>query len=262
MGKIYLYVKKSPKNLFYLGKTEKNPFIYCGSGLIWKRHLKKNNYKSNDIETYILHETENKDEIIFYGNYFSNLFDIINNNKWANLRIENGDGGDTSNCPNYKKPPLITGDKHWTRKPEAKIMLSERIKGDKNPSKRKDVKEKIRLKATGRMVTEETKRKMSENSKGVKNSFYNKKHKEGTKMVMKEKAKGRYSLMWFIEKYGNDEGNKKYNEQRRKNVEQLIKSRNVPRKTHKCPYCELIGKGGNMKRYHFENCKMKNNFKM
>lgn len=71
-----------------------------------------------------------------------------------------------------------------------------------------------------------------------------------------------YSLMWFIEKYGNDEGNKKYNEQRRKNVEQLIKSRNVPRKTHKCPYCELIGKGGNMKRYHFENCKMKNNFKM
>ena len=28
---------------------------------------------------------------------------------------------------------------------------------------------------------------------------------------------------------------------------------------HTCPYCGLTGGGGNMKRYHFENCKKKNN---
>lgn len=27
-----------------------------------------------------------------------------------------------------------------------------------------------------------------------------------------------------------------------------------PRKKHKCPHCGKVGGGGNMKRYHFENC--------
>ena len=56
MKPIYIYVKKTPDNYFYLGKTIHDPFKYRGSGLIWKRHLKKHGYDSNDIETFILHE--------------------------------------------------------------------------------------------------------------------------------------------------------------------------------------------------------------
>lgn len=55
---IYLYLKESPLGLKYLGKTEKNPFKYNGSGLYWKSHLKKYNIKSKDIKTTILFETD------------------------------------------------------------------------------------------------------------------------------------------------------------------------------------------------------------
>ena len=76
-----------------------------------------------------------KNEIKELGIYYSNLFDIVNKKNWSNLRIEDGNGGDTSMCPNYKKPPIIKGDKHWTKSIEAKKMLSEKIKGDKNPTR-------------------------------------------------------------------------------------------------------------------------------
>ena len=41
---IYLYIKESPLGLKYLGKTEKDPFKYIGSGLYWKKHLKKHKF--------------------------------------------------------------------------------------------------------------------------------------------------------------------------------------------------------------------------
>lgn len=255
MDKTVLYVKISPKNLYYLGKTNKNPFSYNGSGLIWKRHLKKYNYNKNDIKTFIIFESYNLNEIKIMGEYFSNLFNIVEDERWANLRPENGDGGDTSHCLNYKRPPIIIGDKHWTKTPEAKKFLSEKMKGENNPSKREEVKEKIRLKATGRRATEETKKKLSEMRRGESNNFFNKKHKEETKIIMKEKAKGRYSLEWFTEKYGDDIGLNKHNDFIEKNILKLKKASETPRKTYICPHCGLIGKGSNMKRYHFDNCK-------
>lgn len=40
--KIYLYVKRHIETgLLYFGKTVKNPYKYNGSGLRWKRHLRK-----------------------------------------------------------------------------------------------------------------------------------------------------------------------------------------------------------------------------
>lgn len=255
MNKTVIYVKISPRGLFYLGKTNKNPFNYNGSGLIWKRHLKKYNYSKNNIETFIIFESYDLNEIKIMGNYFSNLFNIVKDDKWANLRPENGDGGDTSNCPNYKKPPIIKGDKHWTKTPEAKKYLSEKIKGEKNPSKREEVKEKIRLKAMGRKASEKTKKKFSEMRKGENNNFFNKKHKEETKIIMKQKANGRYSLEWFIKKYGEIDGMIKRNDFIEINKLSLMKAQNTPRKTYTCPKCGLVGKGSNMKRYHFDNCK-------
>lgn len=254
MNKTVIYVKISPKGLFYLGKTNKNPFIYNGSGLIWKRHLKKYYYRASDIETLIIFESDDLNEIKIMGEYFSNLFNIVKDNRWANLRPENGDGGDTSHCLNYKKPPLITGDKHWTKTPEAKKFLSEKIKGEKNPAKREDVKEKIRLKAIGRKASEDTKKKFSDMRKGENNNFYNKKHKQETKLIMKQKAVGRYTLPWFIAKYGEIVGLEKHNEFIENTKIKLIRAQNAPRKTYVCPHCGLIGKGPNMKRYHFNNC--------
>lgn len=100
----YLYIKESPLGLKYLGKTNKNPYKYLGSGKYWKRHIKKHNLTRDDIKTTILIETESIREIINKGIKYSNQFNIVESNDWANLRIEDGNGGDTSKFIDFDSP--------------------------------------------------------------------------------------------------------------------------------------------------------------
>jgi hypothetical protein len=92
---IYLYVKTHNKSgLKYLGKTTKtDPHKYSGSGKRWLRHLKKHGY---DYSTEILLATTDKEELKETGIFFSNLWNIVESDDWANLREEAGDGGDVS----------------------------------------------------------------------------------------------------------------------------------------------------------------------
>ena len=59
-------------------------------------------------------------------------------------------------------------------------------------------------------------KKMSNMSKGEKNGMYGKKQKPESVEKMKEKAEGRFSLEWFIDRNGITEGTKKYNERCKK----------------------------------------------
>jgi hypothetical protein len=140
--KYKIYVKRTrpseshPKGYFYLGKTEQKEerFVYyLGSGKIWKTHIKKYGYTKEDIETWILHETNDKEDLKNMGIYYSDLFNIVDSDLWANLKKEEGDGGVTSEGhwvgeknpfykkgykqlgeknPMYKKGYLISGEKH------------------------------------------------------------------------------------------------------------------------------------------------------
>ena len=47
---------------------------------------------------------------------------------------------------------------------------------------------------------------------GEGNGMYGKNHSEDTKTILKQKAKGRFSRDWFIERYGEVEGLERYNE--------------------------------------------------
>jgi len=89
---IYLYIKTHNKTgLKYLGKTNsKNPHKYKGSGKYWKLHCDKHGY---DYKTEIIFVSKNADEIKQKGMFYSNLFDIVKSNEWANLKEESGDGG-------------------------------------------------------------------------------------------------------------------------------------------------------------------------
>ena len=97
---IYIYLKTHKKTgLKYLGKTVQDPFTYKGSGQRWRKHLAKH---GNDVDTQILFESNDIEQIRQQGKYYSKLWNIVEDQSFANLVPESGDGGDTSESPNYK----------------------------------------------------------------------------------------------------------------------------------------------------------------
>lgn len=88
----YLYKKTHKETgLKYLGKTiSKNPHTYKGSGVYWSYHIKKHGY---NVETEILKECLTEEELIYWGQYYSNLWNVVESDDWANLIEEAGPGG-------------------------------------------------------------------------------------------------------------------------------------------------------------------------
>jgi hypothetical protein len=89
----YIYVKQCPCcDLLYLGITtknlEKDPYCYKGSGVYWKKHLKEKNIDNNEIKNWILHKTQDEKELVDISLYYSKLFNVVKNKKWANLKDE------------------------------------------------------------------------------------------------------------------------------------------------------------------------------
>jgi hypothetical protein len=91
---IILYLKESPFGLKYLGKTvNQDVYKYMGSGTRWKKHILKHALTSEDIKTTILLETTDVSILKEVGEYYSDLWNIVESKDFANLRPENGDGG-------------------------------------------------------------------------------------------------------------------------------------------------------------------------
>ena len=87
----YLYKKTHRKTgLQYLGKTKRDPYEYQGSGKRWINHINKHGY---DVETEILLETDDHNQIIELGLHYSKLWNVVESPEWANLKVEQGDGG-------------------------------------------------------------------------------------------------------------------------------------------------------------------------
>ena len=146
---IYLYLKKhKTANKFYLGKTEQDPMKYQGSGLYWQRLLKKH---GNDVETVVLRECENNEEVREWGMYYSKLWNIVENDLFANLTIEYGSGG-----------PVWEGRNH-SEESKKKMSLLAQQRGNNRGSgwtHNTETREKIRKAFAGKPRSEETKQKM------------------------------------------------------------------------------------------------------
>lgn len=106
----YLCVKThQTTGLKYLCQTKrKDPYKYKGSGTEWCKHLNK---YGNKHTTEVLRECYTKEELKEYGLFYSSLWNVVDSSDWANLKPEDGGGG-------------------WY------------LFGDKNPQKRKEVREK------------------------------------------------------------------------------------------------------------------------
>lgn len=65
---------------------------YKGSGTRWREHLKKH---GDDISTVLIFESEDKAAFIAEAIKCSHEFNVVESSEWANLKLEEGDGGDT-----------------------------------------------------------------------------------------------------------------------------------------------------------------------
>lgn len=141
---IYLYVKIHNKTgLKYLGKTIKDPYKYKGSGIIWSKHIKKYGY---DVTTNILLATENKNEIKEIGIFYSKLWNVVESAEWANLTVEEGQGGNTWN----KKGRIISETaKMKMSKTRKGLLKSEETKLKMKKPKSEEHKKKIGLSNKG-----------------------------------------------------------------------------------------------------------------
>jgi hypothetical protein len=162
----------------YFGKTSKrDPYTYNGSGLIWKRHIKKH---GDDIETLWAEEFEDENLLEEFAMLFSEFHDIVNSTKWANLIIENGkDGWVIGQTRSYDtKVKMSISAKN--RKPmsiETRQKLSESNKGH-NRKHNQETKDKLSKANLGKVLSEETRKRMSESRMGSKRGSYKKKNQE------------------------------------------------------------------------------------
>lgn len=164
----YLYVKThNITGLKYLGQTTaKNPYKYSGSGVYWKSHLAK---YGSDFTTEIIKECTNKEDLRYWGKYYSDLWNIVESNYWANLKEEVGDGGRQS-----EEVRKVIGEKGKGRIPWNKgkhIWSSEERKliGDRNkargPQSKQTIEKRV-AKLLGKKRTEEQRIKISKSQKG------------------------------------------------------------------------------------------------
>ena len=92
---------------------------------------------------------------------------------------------------------------------------SEQVSGEKNPMYGKtrtfseETKQKMGKAFRGKNLSEEHKEKISKSHKG-------KTHNQEARKKMRKKAEGRYTLEWFIDRYGEEKGRQKYKEKSRR----------------------------------------------
>lgn len=81
------------KYLCYTKKEDKDYDEYKGSGKYWLDHLKEH---GDDITTELIYETSDYKEFVKYAREKSIEYNIVDSKDWANLKIEEGDGGNTT----------------------------------------------------------------------------------------------------------------------------------------------------------------------
>lgn len=233
----YLYIKQhSVTGKLYFGKTIcKNPEKYCGSGLIWTRHYKK--HGKEHIITLWYELFNNLFDLVTFAISFSNKLDIIKSKSWLNIKLENGlDGGSYGHVST-----------------ETRLLLSKSLKGK---SKSEEHKRNLSLAKIGTTHSDEHKHKISIKSSGANNGMYGKTHSDEAKRKISEGHKGKPISRERVEALRKLNIGKTISDEQKKRISETHKG--IPKPKTECPYCHKLVDAGNGKRYHFDNCKLKN----
>jgi hypothetical protein len=188
------------------------------------------NVHGTDIETIILQECKSIDEAKEVGLYYSNLWNVVEDDKFANLIPEYGQGGSApaklrKNHPGWRGFKMV---------------------GELNPSKRQEVKDKISSKLQGRAFSVEWRKKLSDAATGKISP------KKG-----KPNPYAKTDHMNIIVTCPHCDQTGPMGAMKRWHFDNCKESPNYSPKTMKCPHCDKIGSNSGMKRFHFDNCKKK-----
>jgi hypothetical protein len=279
---------------FYIGSSsiKKIENGYCGSVRSKKyKSLFNDEIKNNRglFEVIIISTHITRSEAIDFELEIQKSFDVIKskdffNEAFASINGMFGRDVSGSNNPMFGK----------THTEKTKKILSEKRGNDKRFEITDEFRYKISKIHKGKITSEETKQKISENKKGMESTFKGKTHSEETKQKISEKNKGKthseetkkkiskihkgklisdevkqkisetkkgkkrppFSEEW-LKKLSNSKKGRIMSEEAK---QKLIQSKTgMKYKENVCPHCGKKGGGGNMVRYHFENCKLKNN---
>jgi len=103
-----------------------DPHAYTGSGADWKKHLKEH---GEDYTTEIIRECRTNQELNKWGQYYSELWNVVESSDWANRIPETGGGS----CG-----------------PEAAKKISKKLKGRKKPLRSDTHKENLSKSTKGK----------------------------------------------------------------------------------------------------------------
>lgn len=124
-----LYIKQHrATGLRYFGKTERDVNKYHGSGLYWRNHLKQH---GKHVDTIWSEKFTDSSLCQEFAEFFSEFFDIVDSDEWANLIPEDSKGG---GAKKGRVTPWLNGKK----RPEHANKMRERFVGEGNPMHGKD----------------------------------------------------------------------------------------------------------------------------
>ena len=261
----YLYVKQhSVTGLKYFGKTTRDPIKYIGSGKYWLPHIKK--HGKEHVVTLWSQLFDDKDLLTEFALLFSEHWDIVKSDKWANLIPENGLNGGSL------KGRIVSE--------ETRQKISENS-GSRLP----EVRNKISVANTGKRATTQTKEKMSKSRIGkihtedsislMRESKYGSTHTEEAKLKMSKSHKGKILTPEHIANRTNSQTGAKRSPETCSNISKsligkprsqealenhaIAMSKRIGKELSKveCPHCSKIGGGGAMIQHHFDRCKLK-----
>lgn len=212
--------------MFYIGssKTERVKSGYRGSVYskcyqqIWRTELQTN---PNLFKTKILVEYDSQEEAVNKERLLQEKLDVVKSTLYINMSIARKNGFFGRNVEGKNNP-----------------MFNKRGKNNPNYGSKRSIETRNKMKTTNsRPMSEEQKQKIRETRVGTILS-------EETKHKLSEKLKGKID--------SNETRLKKSLAQ----VKQRAEGTHFSQKQFICPHCSKIGKGVNMKRYHFDRCKL------
>lgn len=160
----YLYLKRHKTNcLLYFGKTTRNPLTYKGSGAHWRLNYSK--YGKENIETLWYELFDKIEDLIEFALLFSDLHDIVESDKFANHRIENGlDGGDPGREAVVRIKSALTGRKRSKESVEKQLQTLKEFPVEFTSERKQNISKAL----MGRKLSEEHKQRCREGQRSEK----------------------------------------------------------------------------------------------